>query len=181
MDLENLTLLKKMLRRIDRQKMPFNMIYFILTEKGYENFGIINTTVNGSEGMCGTACCAAGYAIDAQEFKDQGLFWFNDWIRKRIDNPHIVNNDGLLRKLQIGYEDPHTGLSCHGLEALKLFWGLTTQQAEYIFFPSFYARRKISPRMVISHIDKVITSMKKGEAIKLPKNVSKFVPYREIT
>jgi hypothetical protein len=169
--IERLNLLKKMLRRLDKEKTPFSINNFIIS---YECIIDKENVFNSPQHGCQTVCCAAGYAALSSEFKGQGLKWVH-YDKKDIRN---IKENSLIDILQF-YEPSFNysvayffnGFVYSGLDACEKFWDLSETQTEYIFGGGLYSKEKVSPRMVISHIDKVITSMKKGEAIKLPKAV----------
>lgn len=85
---------------------------------------------------CGTAACAAGIACLLPALKADGLHLWGSTL------PGFGSNTGD--------------------EALEEFFGLTTDEMEYIFMPDSYGREgyRVFPEEVVAHIEKVLEGLK---------------------
>lgn len=146
MNKERLIMLKDMLLRHDEifPKLRFDIAAWSRDTKG--EFGV------NEDGSCGTAACALGSACFYKPFIEQGL------VMNALGLPEYQNN--------LHYNA--------GAE----FFGLTNKQALYLFGPYEYNSEikinkgtnwwdeenmaKVTPQMVVKHIDKVLTGAYNG-------------------
>ncbi len=80
---------------------------------------------------CGTTCCAGGHACNIESFNEEGLEWYYG----------CVSYDGRF------YWD-----------ALRYFFGITSEECTYIFYMQANHRDVHSPKRASSRIMKVLKS-----------------------
>jgi hypothetical protein len=142
----------RLLRRIQREKKPFNMDAWAR-----------NDAIDAISGVpvCGTVCCAAGEAALYKPFQDKGLF--------------LVGRDGKLTTVR----EVHDEIKRHpsdlvevwcdghgdGVEAVEHFFGLTFRQVERLVIPSKYrTKHRTQPKHVAERIEQMIAKEREKRA-----------------
>jgi hypothetical protein len=148
--------LKFIMRQVAIDNLPFDMEGWVTVKFNYEPQDLKNVP-----SICGTACCAAGYAALDPIFQDEGLFL--RVIDEADEIHHIFSFDDIktlsLREtidpdyIEVAY-DGYTGLA-----ATQAFFEISCNSAIYLFSPHNYPKKEdITPEMVIARIDEVIAS-----------------------
>jgi hypothetical protein len=96
------------------------------------------------EGFCRTSACALGHAALDPRFQRAGL---------RIREDDVLAYD-------VVYKPKGARQVYSGLLAAQRFFGISAEQAKYLFLPTAYRERsEITPRDVVRHIDDVLDQL----------------------
>ena len=108
------------------------------TDPYYEgcNLANLDRTVPLKEGFCGTSACALGTAALYGPFKEMGL--------------GITHNNDVI------FEDLAAGVSVVNYRAGIRFFGITHDQADWLFYPGSYETTKITPEMVARRVKMIL-------------------------
>lgn len=110
-----------------------------------------NTAVRLKEGFCGTSACALGSAALLSDFQVEGLKSFKDLV---VFDPDNKCNE---------YSDVWEYSCLTGIDAGSAFFGITREQAGWLFYPSSYMYsgtgygvEKVTPEMVAARVGAII-------------------------
>lgn len=126
------------------------------------------------EGFCSSAACVLGSAALHPWFKKRGLhvelFKMED-MEDIGGAPHGVplNRTKLMRNCwgeKVNFSIRHGNVKYRGkenIEAAEDFFGISYEEAQWLFDPASYGEEHISPTRVIKHIEDVIAHYKDGK------------------
>lgn len=146
MNVPRLKRLKVVMARQDKFDTGFNM-------SSWASRGVPKIGRAGGPHLCGTTCCALGHAALDPVLSKQGLYLL---VRANGGEHEVSSLQELVALGRIAWAEVHLADQHYGLDAAMEFFGLSCDEARYLFMPSHYPDRRVRPRHVIKHIDDVL-------------------------
>jgi len=144
MNTERLTEFAELLENLPA-KVPgldaFNLGHWYNTSI-YEDVGRFSESIRLKEGFCKTSACALGSAALYGPFQAQGL--------------KVEYNDIVLLDEKGYYVMGAEGECDNGLSAGAEFFGITWDQAHWLFIPSEYTAEVVTPQMVAARVKMIL-------------------------
>ena len=164
MNTERLKHLIEVMEKVLDEERPFDISLWINTQALPldENRSYIVPLLDVPAHQCGTAACALGWATRDPEFRKQGLTFDPD-----VCTPLYIDGEHHWR-----WED-----------AGAAFFGITSAQAEYLFFASGYdveTLKEVTPDRVIEHIHDLLDGRYNPPGSRVPPSEEeRDQPFRE--
>lgn len=155
MNRERLLQLRKHMTKVRPTKhRAFNMDHWFRADVGEVKVKVDNRGVCTNQTECGTAACLLGHAALMPSFQKAGL----KLVPQGTYDHQELSEDGEEGITQRTTMQP-VYRKALGFDAGAAFFGITDQQARYLFDPSEYPDIDIKPKHAIRHIDAVLSGL----------------------
>lgn len=146
MHIARLERLMEVLKRVDREALPFDMAYWADRDSSYND--------------CGTACCAAGWGALDSLLQEEGLHLVALDPRRQVVMKLFSQRDIWDARIK-GFCTLQIAFDAHkGFNAVAHFFDLDRVWTEFLFNPACYTHSDITPSQVIIRIHRMMRALR---------------------